>query len=134
VNSATFKLDAGESLIIAAPAEWESSENHQEIDGILYLTDRRVLFEQKERTGAFLGLFGGQDQQALKWAVRLEDIQDVQAEDRGVLGVNDMLYLHLRPGADLAKLTVETKRSADNQEWAAFIRRAQSGGYETERR
>ena len=57
------------------------------MDGVLYLTDRRVLFEQKERTGAFLGLFGGRNQQALTWAVALTDIEDVRAEDRGIFGV-----------------------------------------------
>jgi hypothetical protein len=133
-NAARFNFDPGESLIIAAPAEWiESASEHREMDGILYLTDKRILFEQKERTGAFLGIFGGKDQQALRWAVRLDNIQDVRAEDRGIFGANDMLYLRLSPGSDRDELTVEIKRSADNQEWAAFIRHVQSGDYETER-
>jgi hypothetical protein len=104
------------------------------MDGVLYLTDRRVLFEEKERTGAFLGIFGGRNQQALTWAVALTDIEDVRAEDRGILGVKDMLYLSLRRGAEPAEITIEVKRSADNQEWAAFIRQAKDGGYELERR
>ena len=135
LNAASFKLDSGEALIIAAPAEWtETTGDRRDMDGVLYLTDRRVLFEQKERTGAFLGIFGGRDQQALTWAVALTDIEDVRAEDRGIFGVKDMLYLSLRPGAEPAEITIEVKRSADNQEWAAFIRQAKAGGYEPERR
>ena len=69
LNAASFKLDSGERLIIAAPAEWtETTGDRRAMDGVLYLTDRRVLFEEKERTGAFLGLFGGRKQQALTWA------------------------------------------------------------------
>ena len=135
LNAASFKPDSGEALIIAAPAEWtETTGDRRNMDGVLYLTDRRVLFEQKERTGAFLGLFGGQDRQALTWAVALTDIEDVRAEDRGIFGVKDMLYLGLRAGAEPAEITIEVKRSADSQEWAALIRQAKAGGYEQERR
>ena len=45
-----------------------------------------------------------------------------------------MLYLSLRPGAEPAEITIEVKRGADNQEWAAFIRRAEAGSFEPERR
>ena len=135
LNAASFKPDSSEALIIAAPAEWtETTGDRRNMDGVLYLTDRRVLFEQKERTGAFLGLFGGQDRQALTWVVALTDIEDVRAEDRGLFGVKDMLYLSLRAGAEPAEITIEVKRSADNQEWAVFIRQAKAGGYEQERR
>jgi len=135
LNAASFKLDSGEALIIAAPAEWtETTGDRRDMDGVLYLTDRRVLFEEKERTGAFLGLFGGRKQQALTWAVALNDIEDVSGEDRGILGTHHMLYLSSRPGAEPAKITIEIKRSADNPEWVAFIRQAKAGGYEPELR
>jgi hypothetical protein len=134
INAAAFKLDPGEALIIAAPAEWvDTAADRREMDGVLYLTDRRVLFEQKERTGAFLGIFGGREQQALTWAVPLNDVEDVRAEDRGIFGAKDMLFLRSRPGAERAEITIEIKRSADNQEWEAFVRQAKAGGYEPER-
>jgi hypothetical protein len=134
IQAAAFQLDAGEALIIAAPAEWtQSAGDRRHMDGVLYLTDRRILFEQKERTGAFLGLFGGSEQQALTWALSLNDIEDVRAENRGIFGAKDMLFLRSRPGAERGEITVEVKRSADNQEWAAFIRQAKAGGYEQER-
>ena len=121
-------------MIVAAPAEWtEAGEDRREMDGVLYLTDRRLLFEQKERTGAFLGLFGGRTEQALAWAVTLSDIQDIRAEDRGIFGAKQMLFLTTRPGTERPEITVEVKANADNQEWAGFISQAKSGAYEAQR-
>ena len=60
----------------------------------------------------------------------LNDIEDVSGEDRGILGTHQMLYLSSRPGVEPAKITIEIKRSADNQDWVAFIRQAKAGGYE----
>jgi hypothetical protein len=57
----------------------------------------------------------------------------VCAADSGLSGARDTLDLRLRPEAVGCDITIEIKRSADNQEWATFVRRAQTGGYDSER-
>jgi hypothetical protein len=134
IRAGSFQLDNGEAMILAAPAEWaEGGAEDDERDGVLYLTDRRLLLERKERTGAFLGIFGGRIEQALAWSLALGDVEDVRSEDRGILGTKQMLFLRARPGSGRADVSVEVKANADNQEWAGFIARAKSGGYEEER-
>lgn len=92
-----------------------------------------MLMERKERTGAFLGIFGGRIEQALAWSLALADVEDVRSEDKGILGTKQMLFLRAKPGSGREELSVEVKANADNQEWAGFIARAKSGGYEAER-
>ncbi len=59
-DEASFKFLARESLFLAAKAEWvQTGKGKNDPDGILYLTDQRLVFEQKETTGKTLGLFGG---------------------------------------------------------------------------
>ena len=46
-DEAKFQLRAGEGVVIGAKATWlRSNEDHPE--GVLYLTNQRVLFEQKQ--------------------------------------------------------------------------------------
>lgn len=134
LSAAAFQLDAGETMIVAAQVEWREDGDGDERDGVLYLTDRRLLLERKERTGAFLGIFGGRMEQALVWSLALDDVEDVRSEDMGILGSRDMLSLRARRGGEAAtELSIEIKANADNQEWAGFITRAKAHGYEDER-
>jgi hypothetical protein len=134
LSAAAFQLDAGETMIVAAQVEWREDGDGDERDGVLYLTDRRLLLERKERTGAFLGIFGGRMEQALVWSLALDDVEDVRSEDMGILGSRDMLSLRARRGGEAAtELSIEIKANADNQEWAGFITRAKARGYEDER-
>jgi hypothetical protein len=92
INAAAFKLDQGEALIIAVSAEWiDKAAGRRDMDGGLYLTDRRVLFEQKERTGAFLGIFGGREQQA---RMKEEFSQWVPLTDRTIEILREMQKLN----------------------------------------
>jgi hypothetical protein len=132
-DAASFPFDDDEHLIMATPAEWREPGSDEEIDGVLFLTDRSLAFEQKEKTGAFLGLFGGREQQELKWRIALSEIADARAEDRGLFGAADLVHLRPAPAAGWRDLSVEVKRNADNQEWVGFIERARDDGFAGER-
>lgn len=127
-DEASFEFLAGENLYFASDAEWAATgRGGQDPDGILYLTDKRLIFEQKEKTGKTLGLFGGKKQQGLKWAFDLAHITGVSTENKGMFGGKDMLTITLSPDADMAQVTVEVKRAADNEAWKQMIDRAVSG-------
>ena len=133
-DEASFKFLAGESLFLAAKAEWvETGKGKTDPDGILYLTDQRLVFEQKETTGKTLGLFGGKKSQELKWEVPLNLIAEVKAENKGLFGGKDMLYFTLKSGAQFSQITVEVKGGVACKFWAAQIQRMISGNTKDER-
>lgn len=116
-NEASFDFAPGENVVIADKAEWVATgQGKDDPDGVLFLTDQRLLFEQKEKTGKKLGLFGGQMQHELEWAIPLDQIAGVETEDKGLLGGKDMLMLRLQPGAQYGEITLKIK-SADNAFW-----------------
>ncbi|HRE48174.1 MAG TPA: hypothetical protein PLD47_10655 [Aggregatilineales bacterium] len=121
---ATFTLNSGESLVMAATAEWVATgKGKDDPDGILFLTDKRLIFEQKETTGKTLGMFGGKKVQEVKWDVPLSQVEAVSTERKGLLGGKDMITLTLRSGAPLATITLEVKGKAKNTIWAEQIKK-----------
>lgn len=134
LDEACFKLLAGESLFLAAKAEHQATgRGGQDPDGILYLTDQRLIFEQKETTGKTLGLFGGKKVQEIEWEIPLNKIESVRAENKGFLGGKDLLQFGFKPGAPLTQAQVEVKGGVQSKQWAAQIERMISGGANDER-
>lgn len=124
IEQASFNLENGEALISAAHAEWvETGRSGDDPDGTIYLTDQRLLFEQDEKTGKRLGLFGGKEVQEVKWIMPLNSITNVRAENKGLLGGKDMIYITAN-GADT---TVEVKGGVAAKFWVEQIERAQRG-------
>jgi hypothetical protein len=71
-----------------APAESNvSDQDETEMDGVLYLTGQRLLFEEEEKTV----LFVGKKKQELNRAVKLSEIESVGPEDRGLFGATQWL-------------------------------------------
>lgn len=127
-EEASFDFDPDEKLVLADKAEWVvTGKGRKDPDGILFLTDKRVLFEQKETTGKTLGLFGGKKEHELEWAVPLDQITGVEAENKGMMGGKDMLMLTLAPGAEHESITVEIKGGVDNEYWREMLHKAQNG-------
>lgn len=133
-DEASFEFLAAEKLFLAAKAEWvEKGKSKDDPDGILYLTDQRLIFEQKETTGKKLGLFGGKKTQEVEWALPLNQIEGVQAENKGFLGGKDMLNFTLGSGAPYSQITVEVKGGVQSKFWAAQIERMIKGETDDER-
>lgn len=129
-DEASFDFYPGEALFLAAKAEW--TDNRDKPDGVLFLTDQRLIFEQKEKTGG--GLFRrGEMTQEVEWEFPLSAIEDVVPENKGLLGGKDMLNFALGAGAPYPKLTVEVKGGVDCKFWARQIQRMVSGDAHDER-
>lgn len=122
----TGQRESGESIILAADAEWIAGSGRDEApDGTLYLTNRRLIFEQDEKVGKRLGLFGGKQVREVEWAIDLGGIGGLAAKNAGLLGGKDMLYFsHSR-----REYTLEVKGRASNDDWAAYIERVKSGAF-----
>ena len=117
----------GESLLMAAKAEWVvSGRDKDDPDGVLYLTNQNLMFEQKEKKGGFLGM-GSKAVQQLEWVVPLSSINQIRAENKGMLGGKDMVYLSCGAGAPHAEITLEVKGGVDCEVWQRYIAQAKAG-------
>ena len=118
---------AGESLLMAAKAEWVvSGRDKDDPDGVLYLTNQNLIFEQKEKKGGFLGM-GSKEVQELEWVVPLSSINQIRSENKGMLGGKDMVYLNCGAGSPQAEITLEVKGGVDCKVWQDYITQAKAG-------
>lgn len=127
----SFDPQGSEAVFLAAEAEWDDGKDKPE--GMLFLTDKRLIFEQNEKTGKRFGMFGGKHTQGVLWESPVTAVEGVEAENRGMLGGKDMLNLRLGAGATYAAITVEVKGSADNKFWMKQIQRMAKGDANDER-
>lgn len=130
-DEASFNFMAGEAVFMVAEAEWD--DNKDKPNGMLFLTDQRMIFEQKEKVGKRLGLFGGKDVQSVLWEMPLTAVDGVNIEQRGMFGGRKMIFLKGGSGAPYAEIILELKGSADNKVWNQQINRMISGDAHDER-
>lgn len=130
-DEATFDFGAAEEVFLVAKAEWDDGQDKP--DGLLFLTNQRLVFEQKEKTGKRFGMFGGKDTQGILWEAAISSVEEVTAENKGLLGGKDMVNMTLGAGAPYAKITVEVKGGVDCKFWAKQINRMATGNADDER-
>jgi hypothetical protein len=134
VAEASFRLLPTEAVIAAVRAAWlqESDDNPQ---GILFLTDQRLLFEQKQDIAMKKVLFITTEKervQELRLDVPLAHVDRVVATRRGLLGHEDHLEIEFSPQAPIhsAHFHIDGQRS---EAWQGMLGRAQSGDYDRDR-
>lgn len=130
LDAAHIDLHAGEHLFMAAEAEWDDGRDKPE--GFIYVTDQRILFEQREKKGGMLG-FGGKKVQELLWEVAHGAVEAVRSEKKGMMGGKDMMSLDLAAGAPYATITCEIKGGIHADKWAQQLQRAVKGQIQAEK-
>jgi|GEM_PF-815366 len=123
-EEASFDFLAGESVYDVATAEYD--DGAKKPDGNMFITDQRIIFEQKEKTGGTLG-FGKKQVQEHLWDVPLSSVEEVKSEDKGMFGGKDMVTLILGGGAPFREVTVEVKGGIDSKVWARTIQKMVKG-------
>jgi hypothetical protein len=106
---------------------------------VLFLTDQRLLFEQKEEvvTKKRFGLFKAESEviQKLWLDIAVHDIASVEdSEEGGFLGMGkaDILEMTCSGKAPISRARFHLK-GQDSSDWRATIKRVQSGEMEAER-
>ena len=137
-QSAEVKLRQAEGPVLAVEAEWYR-DGDEGPDGVLYLTDQRLLFEQKEEvaTKKFLGLFTTEKNkvQRLLLETEVKEIESAKdSEEGGFLGLGkkDMLDLVFGGNAPVSRARFYIK-GQEASDWTTWIRRVQSGEVDRER-
>jgi ElaB/YqjD/DUF883 family membrane-anchored ribosome-binding protein len=132
-DGATFEWLAGENIYLAVEAEWKKTgKGKDDPDGNLYITDQRIIMEQDEKKGGFIGI-GGKKEQGLLWEAPIGSIEDARPEKKGMLGGIDLIHLRMGSGAPFAETTIEVKGGINAEMFAGQLRRAASGEIERER-
>jgi len=134
IDEASFRLYPAEDTVAACRAQYMETKKEGP-KGILYLTDERLIFEQKEKIATKKVLFIATEKeevQELIFEVPVGQIEEVKASQKGVFGGKEMMELLFAPEADFSSALLRL-RGADNEAWAGMIGRVQSGEIAKER-
>lgn len=134
LDGASFSLHAGEGLVAATEARCQEGE--ERTSGILFLTDRRMLFERREKIARKKFLFittASELAKELYWEVALSDLERVEAGEarKALVLKRELLAVVPRSGAHASPVDLELDTDSDG--WRALVLRCQSGNIAHER-
>lgn len=133
LNEARFQLLATEAGIMATKAVWIRGDKDRP-EGVLYLTDRRLLFEQKEKVTTKKVLFIPTEKelvQDLLWEVPVALIAETAFRKEGLL--KNKAILELRFEGDAPLNTADLRIWQTGEEWIALIKRAKARDFDASR-
>ncbi len=133
---AKFGLLPTEGAITAVKAVWckDGKENQDDPEGVLYLTDQRLLFEQKEEIATKKILFivtEKQKVQQLRWEIPVALLEEIKPSKLGLFQNEDHLDLRFGPGATLQ--TIHLHIWQDANEWLRLLNRAKTKDFDKTR-
>jgi len=136
LTEASFELLATESVIMAVKAAWArgGKKDKDNPEGVLYLTDQRLLFEQKEKVATKKVLFIATEKelvQELLWEVPVELIQEIKSSGAGFLKRGDYLEMSFDSRADLDNAQVRIWQPGEI--WVSLINRAKAREFDQTR-
>ena len=129
LSEASFGLLATESGIMAVKAVWASGEKQSKEDpeGVLYLTDQRIIFEQKEKVATKKVLFVATEKELIQethWEVPVLLLEEAKARKEGFLNKDDYIELRFSSGAPYDVIHLHIWQRGD--EWVALLNRAKA--------
>jgi len=136
-SAASFRLLPAEGALMAAKATYSKDQKIGKDDakGILYLTDQRLFFEQKQEIATKKVLFITTEKemiQKLLLEIPVELVDKVQASKKGLFGHQDHLEMTFKPGAAVQAAWLHID-GQDCQWWQGLIGRARSHEFDNER-
>jgi hypothetical protein len=134
IDEASFGLHPTEDPVLACRAQFMESKKEGP-EGVLFLTDARLIFERKEEVATKKVLFITTEKEKVQEVIFEESIglvDEAKTSQKGFLGHKEMMEVLFAPEADLSEATLRL-RGADNEAWAALIGRVKSGEIDKER-
>jgi len=133
LSEARFNLEDGEDLVIAVTNRWDK-EGKDDPEGILFLTNKRLIFERKEKVATKKVLFVTTSSELIQEVLfeqALSTIEKIKAQSKGLFGHQDFIEVKFS-GSNLGTLSLHIN-GQDSKEWVNLIERAKSGQIEDER-
>jgi len=134
-EQASFGFVATEAPVEAVPANWKKPSDPDGVDGVLFLTDQRLIFEQKEEVATKKVLFittEKQKLQSLQWEVPVAQIEQALGSKKGFMGKDDFLAITCGSQAPFRMAEIHLKGET-GEAWQGFIGRVKSGEIAKER-
>lgn len=133
---AKFTLLPTEGGLRAVKAVWcrDVKEHDDDPEGVLYLTDQRLLFEQKEEVATKKILFittAKQKVQELKWETPVVAIDEVNPSKQGMLKNEDHLDIRFKEGAAFESTHLHIWQ--EGSEWLQLLNRAKTKDFDRDR-
>lgn len=133
---AKFTLLPTEGGLRAVKAVWckDVKERNDDPEGVLYLTDQRLLFEQKEEVATKKILFittAKQKVQELRWETPVMLIDEVKPSKQGMLKNEDHLDIRNKEGAALESIHLHIWN--EGSEWLQLINRTKTKDFDKDR-
>jgi len=133
---AKFTLLPTESGLMAVKAVWcpEVKEKKDDPEGVLYLTDQRLIFEQKEEIATKKMLFittAKEKVQAVKWEAPVATLEEISPSKQGLLKNED--HLDIRFGEGSSVKSVHLHIWQDAKEWVQLLNRAKTRDFDQTR-
>jgi len=140
VEQASFSLTASESIVDAAQAIWKSGSGGNDVRGVLYLTDLRLLFERKDEKVTKTILFVPTEKQKLQnlaWEAHIQLVEKALSSQQGLLGMNEQLEIRFAVGGPYSQVILQIEGTAETSvtsaAWASSIGRVKSGVVDQDR-
>jgi hypothetical protein len=136
IAEAKFTLLPTEGAIAAIKTVWckDGKEDKDDPEGVLYLTDQRLLFEQKEEVVTKKILFIATEKQKvqeLRWEVPVALLEEIKPSKQGMLKNED--HLDLRFGSGAALQTIHVHIWQDANAWLQLLNRAKTKDFDKTR-
>jgi len=119
--------------VMAVANRWDK-EGKDDPEGVLYLSNKRLIFERKEKVATKKVLFvttSSELVQEVVFAQALGTIKNIKAQSKGLFGHQDFMEIEFSEG-NLGKLSLHIN-GQDSEEWVNLIQRAKSGEIEEDR-
>lgn len=136
LSEASFELLATEAGIMAVKAIWakDGKERKDDPEGVLYLTDQRLIFEQKEKIATKKVLFIATEKELVqekRWEAPVAIIEETKARKEGFMSKDDFIDIQLGDGAPYDTLSLHIWQPADD--WIALLKRAKAKEFDATR-
>ena len=136
MDQASFGFQPGEAGIAVVKAQWIKDGDKRGPEGYLYLTDRRLIFEQREKVAKKKVLFvkiASELVQEMLWESPIGCLVEVSATEkrRALIMKKERLTVECKPPATVREATLQL--SEDSDAWRALINRVISGDIDKER-
>jgi predicted nucleic acid-binding Zn-ribbon protein len=129
IDQAEFDLLAEENPVQAVRAKWWRDGDDKGPSGILYLTDQRLIFEQKEEVATKKVLFIATEKEVVQemlFEAPIGSIESVKASHKGLMGHQDHLDFTFGSAAPYSTAHFHID-GQDSAYWDGLVKRVQNG-------
>ncbi len=137
LTQACFQLSPTEAGVMAVEAVWigGNKESSEDPKGVFYLTDLRLIFEQKQEIATKKFLFIATEKQKvqkLQFEFPLTLVEAIKPTKQGLFGHEDHLELTTASGAPVRNVHLHLN-GQDSNEWQGLINQVKSGDMDKNR-